>query len=104
MLRIRFSRTGKVGQPSFRLVVAEHRAPVKGRYLEIVGNYLPARKPKEVVLDRERIAYWISKGALPTSSAASLLKREGLTGMDKYLTTPTRKRVSTKGAEAEKKA
>lgn len=101
MLRIRFSRTGKVGQPSYRIVVAEHRAPVKGRYIEMIGNYLPARKPKVVTLDKERILYWISKGAVPTDSTAALFKKEGMQNMDRYLSPRTMKRKK-KGEEAPK--
>lgn len=91
MLRIRFSRTGKVGQPSFRIVVIERRAPAKGKYIEMVGNYLPARKPKSVTFNKERVEYWISKGALPTESVASLLKKEGITIMDRFLRPGLRK-------------
>jgi small subunit ribosomal protein S16 len=104
MLRIRFSRTGKVGQPSYRIVVAENRAPVKGRYIEILGNYLPARKPKSVTVKKERVAYWISKGAIPTDSVAALLKKDGVEGMDKYLAPRNRKRKTKGEAEAEVKA
>ena len=100
MLRIRFSRTGKVGQPSFRVVVAEKSAPVKGRYIELLGNFLPARDPKVVSLNKERITYWISKGAIPTDTAASLFKKEGMVNMDKYLE-PRTKNKKPKG-EAEK--
>lgn len=102
MLRIRFSRTGKVGQPSFRIVIAEHSAPIKGRYLELVGNYLPARNPKVTNLDKERITYWISKGAIPTDSVAALLKKEGM-AMDKYLRPRNRQRKG-KGEEETKKS
>lgn len=104
MLRIRFSRTGKVGQPSFKLVVAEHRAPVKGKFIEVVGNYLPARNPKVIVVNKERISYWISKGALPTDSVASLLKKEGMEKMEKYMTPRTAKRKKKGGEEAKKEA
>lgn len=100
MLRIRFSRTGKAGQPSYRIVVAEHRSPVKGRYIEILGNYLPARNPKAATLKKERITYWISKGAIPTDSVAALLKKEGMADMDKYLAPRDCKRKS-KGEEKE---
>lgn len=93
MLRIRFSRTGKKGQPSFRIVVAPHTAPVKGRYLENLGHFLPARKPKVVALNKERILYWIGKGALPTDSVASLLKKEGMENMDRYLEPRNKKRL-----------
>lgn len=99
MLRIRFSRTGKVGQPSYRIVVAEHRAPVKGRYIEMLGHYLPARKPKATVIKKERVNHWISKGALPTDSVAALLKKEGFTNMEKYLE-PRNKQRKQKGEEA----
>jgi len=103
MLRIRFSRTGKKGQPSFRIVVAEHSAPIRGRTTEIVGSYLPARTPKIVELNKERILYWISVGAVPTDSVASLLKKEGFEGMDKYLELRN-KAKKKKGAEEEKPA
>ena len=85
MLRIRFSRTGKRGQPSYRIVVAEHRTPVKGRCIENLGNYMPARQPKIVSIKKDRITYWISKGAIPSDTAASLFKKEGMEGMEKYL-------------------
>ena len=99
MLRIRFSRTGKVGQPSYRIVVAEHRAPVKGRYIEILGHYMPALKEKNTVVDKERVAYWISKGAIPTDTAASLFKKEGMNNMERYIEPRTKNR-SKKGEEA----
>ena len=103
MLRIRFSRTGKVGQPSYRIVVAEHRAPVKGRYIEILGHYMPALKEKNTVVDKERVAYWISKGAIPSDTAASLFKRQHMENMDRYIEPRTRKR-NPKGEQAEEKA
>lgn len=101
MLRIRFSRTGKTGQPSFRIVVAPNRAPVKGRYIEMLGHYMPARKPKITALKKERVIYWISKGALPTDSVASLLKKEGMENMDRYLE-PRDKKRAKKGEEVKK--
>lgn len=104
MLRIRFSRTGKVGQPSYRIVVAEHRAPVKGRYLEALGNYLPARKEKQLVLEKERVLHWISKGAIPSESVASLLKKNGMENMDKYMGQPTHQRKKKGEEEAAKAA
>ncbi len=103
MLRIRFSRTGKVGQPSYRIVVAEHRAPVKGRYIEMLGHYMPARKPKVVVVNKDRVTHWVSKGAIPTDSVAALLKKEGYSTMDKYLE-PRNKLRKKKGEEAKTEA
>jgi small subunit ribosomal protein S16 len=86
LLRIRFTRTGKKQQPSFRIVVAEHSNPVKGKFTEILGHYKPASADKECVFNKERILYWISVGAKPSDSVASLLKRQGFEDMDKYLT------------------
>lgn len=103
MLRIRFSRTGKVGQPSFRIVIAEHRSPVKGRYMEMLGHYMPARKPKVIVVNKERVSYWISKGAIPSDSVASLLKKQGMDNMDKFIA-PRAKKRSSKGEKGEKQA
>lgn len=103
MLRIRFSRTGKVGQPSYRIVVAEHRMPVKGRYLELLGNYMPARRPKIVSINKERVLHWISKGAKPSDSIAALLKHEGFANMDMYLEPRTKKRASKGEEKAEAK-
>lgn len=100
MLRIRFSRAGKTGQPSFRIVVAPHTSPVKGRYIEMLGHYLPARKPKVITINKERVIYWISKGALPSDSVAALLKKEGMENMDRYLE-PRNKKRSKKGEEKE---
>lgn len=86
MLRIRLSRVGKANQPSYRLVVAEHARPVKGKYIESMGFYNPIVKPKVFTVDQVRIQYWMSKGAQPSSTVASLLKIQGVQGMDKWLT------------------
>ena len=94
MLKIRFSRVGKKGQPSFRLIVAEHRAPIKGKHLEIVGTYLPSQKPKVAMLKKDRIEYWISKGAQPTDTVASLLKKEGYANMERYMEPRNKQRKS----------
>ncbi|PIQ77125.1 30S ribosomal protein S16 [Candidatus Peregrinibacteria bacterium CG11_big_fil_rev_8_21_14_0_20_46_8] len=102
MLRIRFSRTGKKGQASFRIIVAEAHAPVKGRHVEIVGHYMPTRDPKIAEIKKERVTYWISKGAIPTDSVASLLKKEGMENMDKYIVKPRDlKRKKKKGGDEE---
>lgn len=86
MLRIRLTRTGKKNQASYRIVVAEHSRAVKGKYVEILGHYLPTRNPKEIVLKKDRIQYWISVGAKPTNSVAALCKKEGMPDMDKFIT------------------
>ena len=77
MLTIRFIRTGKKNQPFFRLVVTDRKNSAKaGKFLEIVGHYNPFSK--ERVLQKERIAYWISVGAKPSPRVYNLLIDEGI--------------------------
>lgn len=100
MLRIRLTRTGKKSQPSFRIVVAEHSKPVKGKYIENLGYYLPARSPKEFKFNQERISYWIKQGAKPSDTLATLLKSNGMSGMEQYITYRTdKKAVKKKGGD-----
>ena len=83
MLRIRLARGGRKGQASFRLVVADHARPVQGKYIQILGNFNP--KSKEMAVEQEEILKWIAKGAKPSQTAARLLKKQGMAGMDKYI-------------------
>lgn len=99
MLKIRLSRTGKRTQPSFRLVVAEQSNAVKGKYLELLGHYVPALNPKQLDYKKDRIEYWISKGAQPSDTVAGILKREGFKDMDKYLDPKDKKRRKKKGGD-----
>ncbi|MCA9373870.1 30S ribosomal protein S16 [Candidatus Peregrinibacteria bacterium] len=103
MLRIRLTRTGKKGQPSYRVVVAEKSKAVKRKYLELLGHYLPAVQPKKVELNKERIEYWISKGAQPTDTAAALFKSQGMDGMEKFME-PRNKKKKKKGEQPEEEA
>lgn len=99
MLRIRLTRTGKKQQPSFRIVVAEHGRPVKSKYIEFLGNYVPAAKPKQITIKKDRIEYWIQNGAKPSDTVASLLKREGFANMDQYIENRDKKRKKKKGGD-----
>lgn len=94
MLTIRLSRTGKKNQPSFRIIVQEHTASPKGEALESLGYYKPAVEPKIFKVDMERVKHWIKVGAKPSDTMAVLLKKEGLTGMEKYIEPRTKKRKS----------
>ncbi len=85
MLVIRLQRTGRENTPTYRLVVAEKARPVKGKFLEIIGHYLPARENPVFEHNDERIVHWITKGAIPSDTVARLLKKEGLKDMDKFI-------------------
>jgi small subunit ribosomal protein S16 len=63
VLMIRLSRTGARKQPQYRVVVIEKERARNGRPVEVVGTYNPRTEPASIELKRERIDYWISKGA-----------------------------------------
>ena len=74
MLMIRLSRIGKKKHPFYRVVVTEKTRPRNGRFVEIVGTYDPQKKPATVQIDKERVEYWLGKGAQPTDTVRSLLR------------------------------
>jgi small subunit ribosomal protein S16 len=77
MLKIRMQRTGRINQPSYRLVVVEHTAsPTAGTYVEKVGTYDP--HSKERTLNEERIKYWMSVGAKPSDTVHNMLVSLGI--------------------------
>ena len=76
MLRIRLSRTGAKKKPSYRIVVIDGIKARDGRFVEILGHYNPRSNPPELVLNRERASYWVSKGAQPSETVQSFLKTE----------------------------
>lgn len=85
MLVIRFQRTGRSKVPTYRLVVAEKARPVKSKFLEIIGHFMPTRTPVVLEVERDRLTHWISKGAAPSNTAARQLKRAGVEGMDPFI-------------------
>ena len=74
MLMIRLARFGARKQPYYRVVVIEKDRARNGRSVEVVGTYNPRTNPATVDLKRERIDYWISKGAQLSDTLAKLLK------------------------------
>ena len=77
MVKIRLRRVGSKKQPSFRVVVADSRAPRDGRNIEEIGFYNPRTEPETLRVDEARALYWLSVGAQPTDSATRLLKTLG---------------------------
>jgi small subunit ribosomal protein S16 len=75
MVRIRLRRMGKTKQPSYRVVVADSRAPRDGRFIEIIGHYNPIRQPKVLEIKHDRARYWLGVGASPSDSVVTLFKR-----------------------------
>src|SRR3989338_3148843 len=80
MVTIRLSRVGRKKQPSFRIIVSEKKRDVFGHSLEIVGQYHPRAKDKkdELVVNTERIEYWLSKGATTSNTLHNLFIDAGI--------------------------
>jgi small subunit ribosomal protein S16 len=77
MVKIRLRRVGAKKQASFRVVVADSRAPRDGRFIEQIGFYNPRTEPETLRIDEARALHWLKVGAQPTDSAARLLKTTG---------------------------
>ena len=74
-LRIRLARYGAKKRPFYRIVVTNSESPRDGRFLEIIGTYDPRQEPAAVTVKEELLSLWLSRGATPTDTVASLLKR-----------------------------
>ena len=70
-------REGKKQHPIYKLVATDSRSPRDGGYLEALGQYDPHTNPITLVLKEPRIEYWLKKGAQPTDTVRSLLRRTG---------------------------
>jgi small subunit ribosomal protein S16 len=67
---------GSRKNPVWRVVVADQRSPRDGRVIETVGRYNPQREPSEIVLNRERIDHWVSRGAQPSGTVKKLMRAD----------------------------
>lgn len=76
MVVIRLNRGGSKKRPKYRITVADSRAWLGGRFLEVIGHYNPAPRGQEkrLIIDLEKANEWIKKGAQPTLRVKSLMK------------------------------
>ena len=79
MVKIRLQRMGRKKKPSYRVVVADSRAPRDGAFIEVIGHYDPLTDPATIVIEEEKALKWLRQGAQPTETVAGLLKRQGIT-------------------------
>lgn len=82
-VKIRLRRTGRKKQPSYRIVVADSKAPRDGQYLDAVGTYNPLTKPADLRIDMDRVEKWLASGAEMSETAASLIRKARRGGDDK---------------------
>ena len=73
---IRLRREGSKNRPYYRIVVADSRSPRDGKFVEIIGTYDPKLTGQNSSFSVERAEYWISKGARPSDTVRSLIKRQ----------------------------
>jgi small subunit ribosomal protein S16 len=78
MLKIRLRRVGAKKKPSYRLVVADVRAPRDGAFVDILGYYNPLTDPETIVIKEEKALHWLRQGAQPTDTTARLLDKAGV--------------------------
>jgi len=78
--RIRLRRVGRKGQGYFRIVVADQESPRDGRFVATLGHYNPRTNPAVITVDAEKAHAWLAKGAMPTDTVRSLLKKAGVLG------------------------
>jgi small subunit ribosomal protein S16 len=74
-VKIRMKRVGARNTPVFRIVVADGRSPRDGKCIEEIGTYQPRKKGDNVVLKQDRVDYWLSKGAQPSDTVASFIRK-----------------------------
>ena len=77
-VKIRLTRTGRKKLPSYRVVVADSRAPRDGRYIARVGVYDPKENPPRFLVDEQLTLKWLHRGAQPTETVKSLLQKAGI--------------------------
>jgi small subunit ribosomal protein S16 len=77
-VKIRLTRTGRKKVAAYRVVVADTESPRDGRFIAIVGHYDPKADPAKVSFDEEVVLKWLRRGAQPTDTVASLLRKAGI--------------------------
>ena len=70
-VHIRLRRVGKTKAPTYRVVVADSRAPRNGKFIENIGHYNPRTEPADLVVNADRARHWIKSGARPTAPGPS---------------------------------
>lgn len=82
-VKIRLRRMGKKKQPHYRIVVADSRSPRDGRFVENLGYYNPIPDPARVVVDLDRVDYWLGEGAMMSPTVGNLVSKARAGGDDR---------------------
>jgi small subunit ribosomal protein S16 len=73
---MRLTRIGSKKRPYYRIVVIDKRRARNGRFLEVLGQYNPIANPVQMEINSERAQYWLSKGAQPSETVESILRKK----------------------------
>ena len=95
MVKIRLQRQGAKKAPFYHIVVADSRSPRDGRIVEKIGTYDPMTDPATVVLNEEKVAYWIKNGAKPTDTVKALIEKVAKTEKVEKVEKTTKKTTKT---------
>ena len=101
--RIRLRRMGRKKKPHYRVVVADSASPRDGRFVETLGYYKPLSNPARLVIDLERVDYWIGEGASPSGTMKSLIDK-ARRGGDEIVAVGVEDPEEAKGKKAEELA
>lgn len=99
MLIIRLQRFGKKNQSQFRLVLAEHTNPIRGKFLEVLGSYDPRNKIK--AFKKDRLDYWAGQGVKYSPTVQNMLISEGILSGKKVKAWQPKKKEQKEGEKAE---
>ncbi|HEB68795.1 MAG TPA: 30S ribosomal protein S16 [Desulfobulbus sp.] len=81
-VHIRLTRKGRKKKPFYRIIVADSHSPRDGKFLDILGTYDPMQDPAVIKIDNEKLADWMGKGAQPSITVKSLLKKQAASGAE----------------------
>lgn len=81
-VRIRLRRMGTIKKPFYRIVATDSRSPRDGKFLESLGTYDSRKKSDPFTVNKERVSFWLSKGAQPSDTVRSILKKAGIKPQD----------------------
>lgn len=77
-VHLRLARAGRHKRPLYRVVAADSRKPRDGRFLEVLGLYDSLKNPPVAQLKEDRVLDWLKKGAQPTVTVRTILRRAGV--------------------------
>jgi small subunit ribosomal protein S16 len=97
---IRLRREGAKNRPYYKVVVADSRSPRDGKFIEVIGTYDPKKSGHNSSLNVERAEFWISKGAQPSDTVRSLIKKNKKVAAAAEVSSPERDRPAHELSES----